>query len=478
MLEKIRYPFAGHAEGFISICHCSRSAAILLVLWVGVAVAVSGQTPSGMPLSDGDGGRVVSLAESQALALEGNATLRAQRLTLDAARRASRSRWNSFLPGINLGGSVSNSHTIVDGSRSAGAGTPAAGGNANWSWGLSGGVSLSLTAGIPVQMQLAALGYEIAQTNYQLQLQTVMANVASSFYNLVAEAKNLSVLEDNLELTRSQYQQARQNYNRGLASELEMLRSQYAYVSAQPELEKAQAKYQSNLASFQLLVGSPEIVVPAEEFSLAQLQLPDTQQLVQDYIEGRLDVIQKRQMLRQSQLTKTSQNLAARAPSVGLSESLRFSPPGEGDDGSSVTGSFSVSVSIPVDGFIPGSSKSLSLKQAADAVATAQLNLDTTLAQARQDIETKVAEVAQLWHAIDIARLNESIAERSYQLSQEGYRAGLVSQTDLETSRQQMVSAQLAASTSQSQYLVGVGNLADALGLELGQLYQLFGVQE
>ena len=108
----------------------------------------------------------------------------------------------------------------------------------------------------------------------------------------------------------------------------------------------------------------------------------------------------------------------------------------------------------------------------------AQLNLDTTLAQARQDIETKVAEAAQLWHAIDIARLNESIAERSYQLSQEGYRAGLVSQTDLETSRQQMVSAQLAASTSQSQYLVGVGNLANALGLELEQLYQLFGVQE
>lgn len=477
MLEKNRYPFAGSSGRFISSRHCSWAAA-LLFLWVWTAAVVSGQVPSGTSLSDGDGGRVVSLAEAQALALEGNATLRAQRLTLEAARRSSQARWNSFLPGINLGGSVSNSHTIVDGSSGSGAGTSAAGGNANWSWGLSGGVSLSLTAGIPVQMQLAALGYEIAQTNYQLQLQTVMANVASSFYNLVAEAKNLSVLEDNLELTRSQYELARRNYNRGLASELDMLRSQYAYVSAQPELEKAQFKYQSNLAAFQILVGSPTLVVPTEEFQLVQLQLPDTQQLVQDYREGRLDVMQKRQALRQSQLSKTSQNLAARAPSVGLSESLRFSPPGERDDGPSVMGSFSVSVSIPVDGFIPGSSKSLSLKQAADAVTTAQLNLDTTLAQARQDIETKVAEVAQLWHAIDIARLNESIAERSYQLSQEGYRAGLVSQTDLETSRQQMVSAQLAASNSQSQYLVGVGNLANALGLELEQLYQLFGVQE
>lgn len=465
-----------------SICPKGASLAVILALVLVPAALVEAQetVAASLPASGvAASGSAVTLKEAQALALEGNATLRAQRLSLDAARRASQSRWNSFLPGINLGGSVSNSHTILDGSSGSGTGAGAgSGSNNNWSWGLSGGVSLSLTAGIPVQMQLAALGYEIAQTNYQMQLQSVMSNVASSFYNLVAEAKNLSVLEDNLELTRSQYEQARQNYNRGLASELEMLRSQYAYISAQPSLEKAQAKYQSNLASFQLLVGSPGLVVPAEEFSLVQLQLPDTQQLVQDYLEGRLDVIQKRQALRQSQLSKTSQNLAARAPSVGLSESLRFSPPGEGDDGPSVTGSFSVSVSIPVDGFIPGSTKSLSLKQAADAVATAQLNLDTTLAQARQDIETKVVEVGQLWNAIDIARLNESIAERAYQLSQEGYRAGLVSQTDLETSRQQMVSAQLAASDSQSQYLVGAGNLANALGLELEQLYQLFGVQE
>ena len=228
-----------------TICLKGASLAVIFALMVVPAALVEAQERGDASLSAGEvaaTGSAVTLKEAQALALEGNATLRAQRLTLEAARRSSQARWNSFLPGINLGGSVSNSHTIVDGSSGSGAGTPAAGGNANWSWGISGGVSLSLTAGIPVQMQLAALGYEIARTNYQLQLQTVMANVASSFYNLVAEAKNLSVLEDNLELTRSQYEQSRQNYNRGLASELDMLRSQYAYVSAQPELEKARLR--------------------------------------------------------------------------------------------------------------------------------------------------------------------------------------------------------------------------------------------
>ena len=100
------------------------------------------------------------------------------------------------------------------------------------------------------------------------------------------------------------------------------------------------------------------------------------------------------------------------------------------------------------------------------------------MAQASQDIVTKAKEVKLLWNEVEIARLNETIAERAYQLSQEGYGAGLVSQTDLENSRQQMVSAQLAGSTSQSQYLVGVEQLAHALGLTEQEVYELYGIKE
>jgi multidrug efflux system outer membrane protein len=134
-----------------------------------------------------------------------------------------------------------------------------------------------------------------------------------------------------------------------------------------------------------------------------------------------------------------------------------------------------VGVSIPVDGYIPGSSKSLSVGKSKDSVEVARINLETTLVQARQDIVNTAKNVQLLWHAVEISKLNETIAERAYQLSQEGYRAGLVSQTDMENSRQQMVSAQLSGSTSQSQYLVGVGNLANALGLQVQDVYGLFG---
>lgn len=420
--------------------------------------------------------RYISLEEAQLLALEGNASLRSQQLSLEASKREAQSRWNSFLPGISLSGSLSNSHNIYSPSGSSAGGGSGAGGNSSWNWSASGGVSLSLTAGIPVQMQLATLRYELAQTNYESQRQTILSSVASSFYNLLTSTKNLTVLEANVSLTRQQYEQARLNYNRGLTSELDMLRAQYAALSAEPQLEKARSQYDSDLAAFQLLLGSQEKYIPTGEFSLQQLQLPDVESLIASYLENRLDVIQKRQSLREAELTKTAQVLSARAPSISLSESIRMGPSGGGMNGEpSVSGSFSVGVSIPVDGYIPGSSKSLSVGKSKDSVEVARINLETTLVQARQDIVNTAKNVQLLWHAVEISKLNETIAERAYQLSQEGYRAGLVSQTDMENSRQQMVSAQLSGSTSQSQYLVGVGNLANALGLQVQEVYELFG---
>lgn len=447
------------------------------LLWAqakAVALSKDGENPE--DLAAAEQVRYISLEEAQQLALEGNATLRSQQLALEASKREAQSRWNSFLPGISLSGSLSNSHNIYSPSVS-GAGAGGTGGNSSWSWGASAGLNLSLTAGIPVQMQLASLRYELAQTNYESQRQSILSSVASSFYNLLTSTKNLTVLEDNVSLTRQQYEQARLNYNRGLSSELDMLRAQYAALSAEPQLEKARSQYESDLAAFQLLIGSQEKYIPQGEFLLQELRLPEAQDLVDSYLENRLDVIQKRQSLREAELSKTAQVLSAKAPSISLSENIRLSPTGSSMSGTpSVSGSFSVGVSIPVDGYIPGSSKSLSVDKSKDAVETAQINLETTLAQARQDIINKASNVKLLWHSVEIAKLNETIAERSYQLSQEGYGAGLVSQTDMENSRQQMVSAQLAGSTSQSQYLAGVEQLAIALGLQVQAVYELFGI--
>ena len=79
---------------------------------------------------------------------------------------------------------------------------------------------------------------------------------------------------------------------------------------------------------------------------------------------------------------------------------------------------------------------------------------------------------------IDVSKLNVSIASRSYELAQDGYRAGLVSQTDLETTRQQMVNAQLSHLQSQIKYLSAAYDTAYAINMPIEEFYKTFGNQE
>ena len=97
---------------------------------------------------------------------------------------------------------------------------------------------------------------------------------------------------------------------------------------------------------------------------------------------------------------------------------------------------------------------------------------------AKNDIESKVQELNRLWNLIDVSKLNVSIASRSYELAQDGYRAGLVSQTDLETTRQQMVNAQLSHLQTQIKYLSANYDTAFALNMPIEEFYKTFGNQE
>ena len=171
--------------------------------------------------------------------------------------------------------------------------------------------------------------------------------------------------------------------------------------------------------------------------------------------------------------------LSARAPTLSLSESIKLSPdtnkafssvPGAG-------GSFSISLNIPIDGFIPGSQDSLSIAAADNAVTSAQIALEIGEKKAAQNISDCVDETKRLYETLKISRLNHQITERAYSLAQDGYNNGLVSQTDLETSRQDMTSAWQAVVQAEINYFSAVYNLADALQLSITDVYSLWGIE-
>ena len=412
----------------------------------------------------------ITIEKALELAKTNNPDLQKQRLTLQDAQRKSENRWNKFLPNLSANANVSNGHDFKEASE--------------WNWRASAGANLSFTFGLPTSLQQVSLDYLQQKTTYEkLEAQTI-SSISSTFYSLIAEQQNIQILKESQKLAQDVYNQTRRNYNNGLASELDMLKSQYSYLSLEPQIQQAQSSYNNNLANFGLKLGiadSSNLTLKGE-LQLVQVKLPSSQELIEKYLDKRHDVILSEISVQQAENTSKIQS-ANKLPSLSLSENISlgenplYNPeiPQDGINPLSINGSFSVGVSIPLSSWIPGSQDSLTNKTNKDNITKTKITAEETKKSAENDIKNKVAEVNRLWNLIDVSKLNVSIATRSYELAKDGYRAGLVSQTDLETTRQQMVNAQLSHLQTQIKYLSAIYDASFALNMQIEDFYKTFG---
>ena len=420
--------------------------------------------------------KIFTLDDAIQTALQNNSSLKAQAVKLNQAERADKSAWNNFLPSISASGGISNSHNIYSSKELT------ADQKSSWSWSGSAGISLNLNSSIPFKIKQTSLQYTMAKTAYSQLESSIKTQVTNSFYNLTAELKNIEMLKENMNLAKDLLDQTQVNYNNGLASELELLRAKYSYQSIKPQITQAQSTYTSNAEAFMILLG-----LPAEtKFSLRtsstiqQLNLPAAKELADLYIENRFDVIQKREALASAELGLSVTQQNTYAPSISLRESISTGDKiSKDNDGKfpNVNGSFSASISIPLDGLIPNSSSNLQVKNAKDSIKTAQIDLDSTIENARQDINKKVADVKRIYESLELNNLNKQIADRAYQLAAEGYRNGLVSQTDLASQRKDRLSAQQTLMQAEINYILSIESLATALNIPTSELTSRYSVK-
>lgn len=407
---------------------------------------------------------VLTLSKSIEMAINSNTELKKQQIVLADAQRKNNNAWNKFLPSLSATGNISNAHDFEDSSV--------------WSWRATAGASLSFSFAIPSTIQQLQLTYLVEKTAYDKLLATTEASVSTNFYNLITTERNLAILKDSQTLAKNVYEQTLKNYNNGLASELDLLKSQYSYLSIQPDIEETQSTYKSQLASFALQIGleNTEGMSLQGDISLQKVTFPTIDELCSTYLENRFDVIQSDLSLKQTELTSNSQNASSKLPSFTLSENLTLSENTVSDSPlANLNGTFSVGVNIPISSLIPFSSEYLDSKTYKDNITKAQMTCEETRKTAKNDIQEKVDSVNRLWETLDVSKLNVSIAQRSYELSQEGYQSGLISQTDLESSRQQMLSAQQSYLQTQIQYLSAIYNAAQSLNLSISDFYSTFG---
>ncbi len=396
------------------------------------------------------------------IALENNRALQKERIALELSFQKARFAWNVFLPSLSLGASFRHIHNFPNAEISRNSRELSA----------SAGLSLSLAPGAGETVRQVLLARDTSLTSWRQAEALLVRNVQKAYLSLLTESSMIALAEKNLELARKQEALVRKNYDNGLASELELLQASYAAASLEPDVEEQKQDWSASLRNFNTLLGVPietEYQFSDPVFIAVRPILPFS--ALENLIEKRLDIQAAQQALARAESQKRAGLINSHAPSVQLSESVSVSGLLEGVS-LPENGSFSLTVSIPLNGYIPGSRERVAAMELDAIVRTAALSLEQVRTQARLEVKGLVDSLQQYRNAIRMSEMRVTLATRAYELTDQGYRSGLANQKEYDEARKDLLTAQVALLSARNNYVSAVVELAWALNCDEADLFE------
>jgi len=392
------------------------------------------------------------------LAVQNNLQLQQEEISLRTAANESGNVWSYFLPSMSISAGLTRSDTLFTENMMAGD-DPVS---------YSGGVSLGLQLnhGVAASIDRTNIAYQQAEVQYETVKDRITDTVTSQFYNLIMLQEESKILEEDLDLAEQQLEKSRIRFQNGLINEQTLLRARLDVESAKLSRSRLLAEYEQARRSFFSTLGieSSAAIELSGEIAPEIVEI-EVESLIGEYLGNRTDIRSAYLQVKQLQAVSRSTKASSRAPSLSLSGRWNVSPE-EVWNANSDSYSLGLSVSIPVDSWIPGSRDDQSITSAVSNVEKSRLNLEQVRKQAELEVRSLAAALDQSRQSIQIARLQEEIAQRSYDLAEEGFQKGTVERLELGEIRKELLSARQNLLSERYQYLLSLNELLNALNLD------------
>ena len=403
----------------------------------------------------------LSLDEAVGLGIGNSLELRRNSMDLASASYSAERLWSELFPTISASAGISYSDTLFSEARPGAV-------NNNPSASASFGINLGLNAGIPFAMKNIVLGYQARLLSYEDARNQLELRITRGFYGLIADRDNLLVLTDILELAGLQYERDRVAFGNGRIGELTLMNSSLALENARFALSGARSAFDNRMGDFLVLIGlEGREAVPEGEISIVTVEL-DAERLIMEKLSGRPDIVARRREIERLE-NALKQNLAStRAPSVRLEagwNSRSFEPFADSISGGAT-------LSIPLDPWVPGTRSNQSSRNARTALEQARLDLQIAETAAAAQIRSLTTNLGNLWNNVEIARLGLGIAERSYELTDVGFRSGTVDSLRLADARNNLAAARQRLLQSELSYFLTILDISAALNIGWKELMQ------
>jgi len=418
----------------------------------GPAAAAPDQNPEATKLD---------LENAVALALQNNLTVKNNRLDLKNSEVSLANIWNQFIPGINVSGSV--------GQRQGGTSRDSTGSN-NLGFGVS--ASLTLKAAMIYNARQYVLDYRSGRITLEKAKTELTYTVKKTYYNLVLLQEQLVLMGKQIGKAKSDYELTLSKYNKGMVSEIDKLKSQYAYMSLVPDYKSLQDQYTSLMMGFRQMLGLKEEIAIQLTDPIPEISDIDYDKLASLSVNNNPDILLLRQELASDENTIALRR-ASLIPSVSLSYSLNTSfaedfTKADLFDGNNWigSGSLNLSVSVPLDPFLPYSSTQVQIETGRNNVEIRKNEIQDQIEQKQLGVLTDILKLKQIEGYIDTLKLNAQIAEQTLHLVDLSYNAGLKSFLELQDAENNVFDARLKLLDARYQYITTYLDLKYILNVE------------
>ena len=456
-----------------------------------------------------DGTIVLTIDDAVTYSLKNSPSLKTAQIDLELAKWKKNTAWNSFLPTVQVTGTIARANDVESSLRSTnqtingnkklyeGLATAAtAGGNSalgygfsnaaanmnpvsateNMHWTAMGNLSVSLNFNVAMiqNMRATIAQYETGKISWDQTVKENEISVRKLFYGLLLQQESLNLQKESLENARQRMTQAQTNYRNGYVPEIKYLQAQVAYENQVPVVEKAEMIMRQQLDTFAFLIGLPanSKIQLNGEINPKIIDL-DVEELISKGLTQNLTIRTLQENIKILKLQSNALDLSAYTPSLALSwnGNPMITSAFESDWGDSNNwkdqGAFSVTLAWNITNMLPWSSSRVQARELQDNIKKLEVQLESAVRNTDLQIRTAVDTLAQCRHSLENSQRNIDLAQRSYDMTSLAYRNGTTEYLDLMDAETQLNQAKLSLVNEKFNYMTNLMDLENILNTTL-----------
>ncbi|GHV76612.1 RND efflux system, hypothetical protein, NodT [Spirochaetia bacterium] len=426
--------------------------------------------------------RRITPDEAVDLAIKNNLSLESSRVALDTKKRKSDLVWNQFLPELDVRGTLAGNTKEPKGTEidlGLPSGPISMGGSPQWTFSGNAAVSWNFTFALIEGIRSIKLDYQTGLLTYAMAQAKMEQQIRKDYYTVLLAQENIAVQRESYANAERQVTMAQANYRNGLAPELTLLQAQVNRDNMKPEIDQAETGLKLAMASFAMNLGLEldtqfELVPVTGDLNYISL---DVRNLISKAANGKPEIMELRQQLLTLTSQRKAQALQARTPYLRLD--FGYSPAFLGlwdnmDDKDKWNGhdnaTFSITLGMNLNSLFPFTKQGQGLKDFDNNIKTASIGLAQMVQGSEIEIYQTVLSLQRMQISAETLAQTVALADRSYRLTEEAYRAGLQEFLSVQNADLARNQSRLAMLSNQFDYLKGLIDLEYSIGVPFGTL--------